>query len=394
MFEPMPLLLTPGTPALPRYRIEGVLGSGPDGPVVRAVAERLGARPVAVRCLSLPDGAGRRLLRIHSETIAGLDHDGLACVHDVVEIDDTTLALVTAEAEHGTLADRLVLGPLPVEEAAPLVRTVARALAAAHAAGLTHRRLHAGNILLTDAGPAITDLAQAAAVGRPSRTGDPAADDLSDLGRLAHDLVDGGDPLTGAFRAACARAIAGELDGPGAFADALEGTHPGEPSDASAACHRSPAGQPVVRTKRLGLVVAAAMVVGVCLGAAPTIVGSALDAGSSRPEPAAEAAAATSAPSATRWSPTTAELTVVTDEGPVRYRIGAPGDALVVGDWDCDGVETPGLYRPATGETFLFDDWARDEAVSATPGPVLEPGGDAAVRTEGGCDHVAVSDAS
>ena len=384
---------TSHTRALPRYRVEGVLGRGPDGPVLRAVPDRLGARSMAVRILTVPDPEARRLLRIHSEAIAGLDHDGLACIHDVVDIDETTVALITAEAEHGTLADRLELGPLPLHEAASFVRIVAGALAAAHSAGLTHRRLHAGNVLLTDVGPAISDLAQAAAVRRPSRTGDPAADDLADLGRLAHDLVDDSDPLSGAYRATCARAVAGELDGPEAFAVALAEIVTGDAADLRGAGSPPATGEPV-RTGRLGLVAAGAMVVGVCLGALPTVAGALLDGGQASSAPAPTLAATPTTAPATRWSPTTAELTVVTEDGPVRYRVGAPGDALVIGDWDCDGIDTPGLYRPTTGETFLFDDWAHDEALAATPGPVLEPGGDVRVRREAGCDHVAVADVS
>lgn len=43
-----------------------------------------------------------------------------------------------------------------------------------------------------------------------------------------------------------------------------------------------------------------------------------------------------------------------------RYRVGEPGDVLLTGDWDGDGRWGVGLYRPATGTVFLFDE---------TPGP-------------------------
>lgn len=39
-----------------------------------------------------------------------------------------------------------------------------------------------------------------------------------------------------------------------------------------------------------------------------------------------------------------------------RYRVGQPGDRLLVGDWDGDGRWSPGIHRPATGEVFLFED--------------------------------------
>ena len=32
---------------------------------------------------------------------------------------------------------------------------------------------------------------------------------------------------------------------------------------------------------------------------------------------------------------------------------GNPGDAPMMGDWDCDGVDTPGLYRRSDGYVYL-----------------------------------------
>jgi hypothetical protein len=38
---------------------------------------------------------------------------------------------------------------------------------------------------------------------------------------------------------------------------------------------------------------------------------------------------------------------------PSRFFFGNPGDAAFVGDWDCDGVSTPGLYRQSDGYVYL-----------------------------------------
>jgi hypothetical protein len=46
----------------------------------------------------------------------------------------------------------------------------------------------------------------------------------------------------------------------------------------------------------------------------------------------------------------------------VRFRIGYPGDQIAVGDWDCDGVESAGLYRPGSGEVLYFDRWPAEGA--------------------------------
>jgi len=40
------------------------------------------------------------------------------------------------------------------------------------------------------------------------------------------------------------------------------------------------------------------------------------------------------------------------------YQLGVATDQAVLGDWDCDGRATPGVYRPDSGEAFVFDGWA------------------------------------
>jgi Protein kinase domain len=42
---------------------------------------------------------------------------------------------------------------------------------------------------------------------------------------------------------------------------------------------------------------------------------------------------------------------------PQRIAIGVPGDQIVLGDWNCDGVDTPALYRATAGEVQFFDVW-------------------------------------
>jgi hypothetical protein len=51
-----------------------------------------------------------------------------------------------------------------------------------------------------------------------------------------------------------------------------------------------------------------------------------------------------------------------------RWSVGQPGDIVTVGDWDCDGIATPAAYRPATGDVFVFGDWAdADQPVTVEP---------------------------
>jgi hypothetical protein len=42
----------------------------------------------------------------------------------------------------------------------------------------------------------------------------------------------------------------------------------------------------------------------------------------------------------------------------------AHGDVVLVGDWDCDGVATVAVWRPAAGVVFVFEGW---------PGPAGDP---------------------
>lgn len=69
-----------------------------------------------------------------------------------------------------------------------------------------------------------------------------------------------------------------------------------------------------------------------------------------------------------------------------RYAVGAPGDRVVVGDWDCDGSDTPAVHRPEDGRVFLYDGYG---PLEPTAGPRLDPGVEPSVRTDAdGCDVV------
>ncbi len=74
-----------------------------------------------------------------------------------------------------------------------------------------------------------------------------------------------------------------------------------------------------------------------------------------------------------------------------RYQLGRPGDTLVVGDWDCDGRDTPALYRPS-GEVFLFDAWAEEgeDLPAASRGEQVKDGHPEVQQGEDGCDRLVV----
>jgi serine/threonine protein kinase len=140
--------LTPGTSIGP-YEIVGPLGSGGMGDVYRARDPRLG-REVAIK--ALPDGFAadpERVTRLEREArlLASLSHPNIAMLFGIERVNGSPfLALELIEGE--SLAQRLERGPLPVDEALDIAAQVAVALEAAHDAGVIHRDLKPGNIMV------------------------------------------------------------------------------------------------------------------------------------------------------------------------------------------------------------------------------------------------------
>jgi hypothetical protein len=76
-----------------------------------------------------------------------------------------------------------------------------------------------------------------------------------------------------------------------------------------------------------------------------------------------------------------------------RWRLGQAGDDAVLGDWDCDGRATPALYRPSTGEVFLFDGFAAAGPLHSRPAITTgHVGGRPVVVNDAHCDRVEVRD--
>lgn len=139
------------------YQIERVLGRGGMGTVYLARHDRL-SRPVALKLLpagASPDRVAR--FRREAEAVAALRHPGVVQVHEVGEADSRPY-MAMEFVPGGTLAARLAAAPLPPAEAARVVEAVARAVAAAHTAGVIHRDLKPENVLLDPAGvPKVAD---------------------------------------------------------------------------------------------------------------------------------------------------------------------------------------------------------------------------------------------
>ncbi|MFB7948487.1 serine/threonine-protein kinase [Kitasatospora phosalacinea] len=226
-----------------RFELLARLGGGGMGLVWRA-RDTLLEREVALKEVRPPDPAmlaadpaaahelRERVLR-EARALARLQHPNVVTIHHIV--DSPELAhpwLVMELVSGGSLHDRITRGPLPPQEAARIGRGLLSALTAAHAAGIQHRDVKPGNVLLrTDGTPVLTDFgiaalsestsltATGALIGSPEyiaperirgQEGDPASD-LWSLGMTLYVAVEGHHPLR---RATSIATLAAVLDQP------------------------------------------------------------------------------------------------------------------------------------------------------------------------------------
>jgi serine/threonine protein kinase/Tol biopolymer transport system component len=129
------------------YEILAAIGAGGMGEVYRARDTKLG-RDVALKIL--PDAFASdpdRLARFtrEAQTLAALNHPNIAHIHGLEESGGVR-ALVMELVEGEDLAERLVRGPIPLDEALPIAKQIAEAFEAAHEQGIIHRDLKPANI--------------------------------------------------------------------------------------------------------------------------------------------------------------------------------------------------------------------------------------------------------
>jgi len=138
-----------GFPAIPGFEITALLGRGGMGAVYLARQLRLN-REVAIKTILTASSSSTELTRFHreAESIARLHHPNIVQIYEVGDIGGQPY-LVLEYVNGGSLKDRLVGTPFPAGQAATLLATLAKAVHAAHLAGVVHRDLKPANILLT-----------------------------------------------------------------------------------------------------------------------------------------------------------------------------------------------------------------------------------------------------
>jgi len=184
------------------YEILSPLGAGGMGEVYRARDTRLG-RDVAVKVLPQhlsQNPEVRARFEREAKTVSGLNHPNICTLFDVGREGDTDY-LVMELIEGETLGNRLTRGALPTADVLRVGSEIADALDRAHRAGVVHRDLKPGNVMLTRSGTKLMDfgLARVTGMAGPAGTSGVTMGALTQSPTVAHPLTAEGT-LVGTFQ--------------------------------------------------------------------------------------------------------------------------------------------------------------------------------------------------
>ncbi len=154
------------------YEILSALGAGGMGEVYKARDTRLD-RTVAIKVL--PEHiAGREDLRARFErearAVASLNHPHICVLYDIGNEEGVGGYMVMEYLEGETLEACIERGALPLQGALRYALQIADALDRAHRAGVTHRDIKPGNIIITRDGVKVLDFGLAKSTAKPGPT--------------------------------------------------------------------------------------------------------------------------------------------------------------------------------------------------------------------------------
>ena len=134
------------------YHFLEKLGEGGMGLVYKARDETLG-RLVAIKVLpeARLDPSSRSRFFLEARTASALNHPNIITIHEIASCEGAEM-IVMEYVEGHTLGALLRSGPLPLSDVFKYAVQIADALAKAHAAGIIHRDIKPGNIMVTDDG--------------------------------------------------------------------------------------------------------------------------------------------------------------------------------------------------------------------------------------------------
>jgi serine/threonine-protein kinase len=142
--------LTPGALIAERYRLVRKLGEGGMG-AVWAATHVITRKPIALKFLkAAAEPAVRKRFLREARAASAVRHKNVIAIHDVVELDDSTVFMVMDLLEGETLSSLIAReGALPPATVAKILLPVVSAVGAAHASGIVHRDLKPDNIFLS-----------------------------------------------------------------------------------------------------------------------------------------------------------------------------------------------------------------------------------------------------
>lgn len=164
-----------------RYRVDDLIGRGGMASVYRGYDETLG-RTVAIKILKSDlagDAAFRTRFRLEAQAASRMAHPTIVRVFDAGEDAETgsdgverPVPYIVMELVHGRLLkDVIAEGPVPTDDALRYVDGILEALEYSHRAGVVHRDIKPGNVMITDGGRVkVMDFGIARAVSDSSST--------------------------------------------------------------------------------------------------------------------------------------------------------------------------------------------------------------------------------